>query len=951
MALGRRVISIWIGWVASLLLCCSGATVSAQSPSPCNAQGPARQDQWPIGANRGAAALSVALHQLDTRASLLMVTAHPDDEDGAALAYESRQVGAQANLLTLNRGEGGANVMSSDFWNDLGLVRTEELLQADRYYCVTQYFTSAADYGFSKSLDEAMQKWGGPNGSVFYDVVRAVRLIRPLVVTSVFVGGPSDGHGNHQAAGMWAQKVFTAAGDPNVFPDQIKAGLRPWNPLKEYGRVPFSLEAGHVSPKGLYDYATHSWRPAGVQNYITGKWEPGAVAANVEIPDGAYITADGRSAQQISRAGLGFQKSQNGGPMIPLAGPEPSAYHRFGSRVQAMDHEASFFDGIDISLPGIATLAGNQEHAFLTSGLDKLNGLVEQAIRTYSAKDPSAIAPALAQGLALTEKLIQQVQSSNLSDDAKYNIVHELTTKKNQFDNALALSLGLSLTAYVTQEHEPTGPFARFMRIQPTFQMAIPGQHFPVAVHVADASSVAVHIDSVALHLQGSDASAIQPQGNTSGQLAGNGVMDSRFEVQLPDNAPYTQPYFSRPNLEQAYYDVNVPQDRNLPLPPYPLVAKVTATYQNVQFQISEVVQTVQRQVGYGMVFGPMPIGPAISVSMVQSDAITPLGRASFPVSVRIHSNVKGPAQGAVRLDMPAGWSSDPASQNFSLSADGQEQVVTFEVHPQRLAQQVYHLTAVASYANKDYESGYVQVGYPGLRPYFDYSKADFQTTGTDVKVGENLQVAYIEGSGDDVPTSLENLGIHVHFLTPEDLANADLSKYNLILVGVRAYAVRPDLRAYNGRILDFVKRGGAVVVQYQTPEFDHNFGPYPYTMTSDPEEVTDESSPMVFEQAENPVLNWPNKITTKDFDGWIEERGSKFMQSWDEHYQAPLETHDPDQAPQKGGLLVAKYGSGVWVYTAYAFYRELPLGVPGAYRIFANLVSIPENPSYHGKE
>jgi len=219
------------------------------------------------------------------------------------------------------------------------------------------------------------------------------------------------------------------------------------------------------------------------------------------------------------------------------------------------------------------------------------------------------------------------------------------------------------------------------------------------------------------------------------------------------------------------------------------------------------------------------------------------------------------------------------------------------------------------------------------------------------VKVGKDMQVGYIEGSGDDVPASLENLGIQVHFLASEDLASADLSKYNLILIGIRAYAVRPDLRTYNGRIIDYVKQGGTVVVQYQTPEFDHNFGPYPYTMTSDPEEVTDEGSQMTFEQPSNPVLSWPNKITAKDFDGWIEERGSKFMESWDSHYQAPLETHDPGQSPQKGGLLVARYGSGVWVYTAYAFYRELPLGVPGAYRIFANLISIPQNPGFHSNQ
>lgn len=943
MVIGKKAGCVAVCALTAVLLGAGAPPLLAQSP--CLAQPPARQDAWPIAENRGAAALAVALRQLSTRASMLMITAHPDDEDGGALAWASRTLGARVGLLTLNRGEGGANEMSSDLWDALGLVRTEELLQADRYYCDSQYFTVAADYGFSKSLEEAEQKW--PADRVFYDVVRVVRLTRPLVITSVFVGGPSDGHGNHAAAGMWAQKVFLAAGDPSVFPDQIREGLRPWNPLKEYARVPFSLEEGQVSPKGLYDYATHHWLTAGVQNYISGKFEPGAVHANVQIPVGTYSSINGLSDQQISRTGLGFQKSQNGGEAIPADGPEDSAYHRFGSRIQAADQEKTFFDGIDTSLAGIAELAGDQDHAFLTQGLSSISELVETAIHGYSAEDPSGIAPTLAKGLAATNDLIAKVRSSGLSADAKYDVLHELEVKRSQFNHALALSLGLSLSANVTQEHPPTGPFARFMRDQPTFQMAIPGQHFPVNVHVAENSPAAVKIDKISVHLQGGSDSDIQAQGATSGDLSGGSVMDARFEVQIPENASYTRPYFDRPSIEQAYYDVREPQYRDLPLAPYPLEAHVTASYNNVQIDLAEVVQTIQREAGPGLVLHPMPIGPAISVTMLESAGITPLDATSFPVSVRVHSNVKGPAQGSLRLDIPSGWKADPAIQPFSLSDDGQEQVITFQVSPGRLAEQVYHLSAVATYNNHQYSEGYVQVGYPGLRPYFLYSKADYQTSGTDVTVGKNLQVAYVAGSGDDVPASLQNLGIHVHFLAQEDLATGDLARYNVILIGVRAYAVRPDLRTYNGRLLNYVKQGGTVVVQYQTPEFDHNFGPYPYTMTSDPEEVTDENSPITFTEPSSPVLNWPNKITTKDFEGWIEERGSKFMETWDQHYQAPLETHDPGQAPQKGGLLIARYGSGIYVYTAYAFYRELPLGVPGAYRLFANLISLPQNPAY----
>src|ERR1700736_1811658 len=252
-----------------------------------------------ISVNRGSAALWQSLKKLHTRASLIMITAHPDDEDGGMLAYESRGRGTRVALLTLNRGEGGANVMSPDYFDALGLVRTMELLAAGRHYGVDQYWTRVIDYGFSKTKAESIGKW--THDRVLYDVVRVVRMTRPLVITSVFVGGPSDGHGNHQTAGAMAQEVFKAAGDPNVFPDQIAAGLKPWTPLKDYAHTPWFGN------------------------------DDGKLAVNVEIPEGGYDPVLGLSYMQIAREGLGFQKSQTGGGMIPKAGPLNTTYHRYGS--------------------------------------------------------------------------------------------------------------------------------------------------------------------------------------------------------------------------------------------------------------------------------------------------------------------------------------------------------------------------------------------------------------------------------------------------------------------------------------------------------------------------------------------------------------------------------------------------------------------------------------------
>jgi LmbE family N-acetylglucosaminyl deacetylase len=305
----------------------AAAPLGAQTPTATTIA--ATTDYQPLRVDRGTAAVQQSLRKLGTRSSLMMIVAHPDDEDGGVLTYESRGQGARVALLTLNRGEGGQNVMSNDLWDALALVRTQELLAADRRYGVDQYFTRVADFGFSKTLDEALSVWG--HDRVLYDVVRAVRLNRPLVLAAVFVGGITDGHGQHQVSGEMAQEVFKAAGDPNVFPDQIKAGLLPWTPLKVYARVPsFS-----ISPKGMYDYATGKWAPVRFYDYVAGKSIDAVPSTTLNITEGAYDPALGCSYIQLAREGLGQQKSQNGGTGIPLAGVFNVPYHRYGSRVKS----------------------------------------------------------------------------------------------------------------------------------------------------------------------------------------------------------------------------------------------------------------------------------------------------------------------------------------------------------------------------------------------------------------------------------------------------------------------------------------------------------------------------------------------------------------------------------------------------------------------------------------
>jgi hypothetical protein len=363
-------------------------------------------------------------------------------------------------------------------------------------------------------------------------------------------------------------------------------------------------------------------------------------------------------------------------------------------------------------------------------------------------------------------------------------------------------------------------------------------------------------------------------------------------------------------------------------------------------------VQTVQHVVGRGGVYQPLIVAPAISVAATATAGIIPLEPVEKTksriavVNVHVRSNVKASAPGAVHLDLPPGWQSSPQSAAFTARKEGDEQTLAFTITPQNLAATGYPIAPVAEYQGQQYAQGYETVGYPGLRPYNYYQPGPYKLVGVDVKLAPGLNVGYVMGTGDDVPQSLESMGVMVHLLQAADISGGNLQPYDVIVLGIRAYAARPELAASNGRLLDYVKQGGVLIVQYNTREYDHNYGPYPISLTGDPEKVVDESGPVQILQPQNPLLSWPNRITSADFQGWVEERGHSFMHSWDPRYQALTQTNDPGQDEQKGGLLYARYGKGAYVYIAYALYRQLPEGVPGAYRIFANLLSLPKAPA-----
>ncbi|HWZ52604.1 MAG TPA: PIG-L family deacetylase [Granulicella sp.] len=861
--------------------------------------------------DEGAVALAQMLKKLNTRASLMMIVAHPDDEDGGMLTYESRGQGARVAMLTLNRGEGGQNLMSADFDGALGVVRTEELLAADRYMGVDQMFGTVVDFGFSKTREEALAKWG--HDRVLYDAVRAVRLYRPLVVASVFVGGVTDGHGHHQVSGEMAQEVFEAAGDPKVFPDQIAQGLQPWTPLKVYARVPFAK----VTKDGMYDYATNKYLPTRFYNYVTKTWSTEVPKANVVVPEGEYSKLLGMSYVQFARKGLALQKTQIGsGVRLAPAGKYDVGYTRYGSRVPAPEQETGFFDGVDVTLAGIAALA--PDAGFLPAEMARIQGLVTEATGAFSMEAPERSAPALAEGLKAVNALIAKVAASGIGAREKTDVLHELEVKRVQFNDALVAALGLRMTA----DAEAT---------------VVPGQTLSVRLKAvggtAEAREKAVVEGGTVTTVFGPSFVGKKIEKAGSGVL-GAGV-EQTIEVPVPAATEATRPYFRRAGLEQAYYEVANPVLRDAAVTPYPFVAAIHLRYDGAPVEVK--MAAGDRH--------PAMVVPAVSVGLSPEVTMVPLGEKTLTVTATVRNDQKAAAQGRVRLELPAGWKAMPESGAFTLKQQGAEAQVAFTVAPAGLAAgREYELAAVAEVGGKQYREGFREVGYPGLTPTNFYREATGRVVAGDVKVAPGLKVAYLPGTGDAVVVSLEQMGVKATTVTVADVAAGRLAGFDAVVLGGRAYAAHPELA--NAKLLEYAAAGGVVIVQYNTGEMPA--GPYPMSLGNS-EKVVEEGARVELLAARTEVgaqaLSWPNRIAPQDFDGWVEERGHGFMGTWDPRYEALTEVHDPGQDPQRGGLLVARTGKGTYVYVAYALYRQLPEGVPGAYRLFANLLSLGRRP------
>jgi hypothetical protein len=614
------------------------------------------------------------------------------------------------------------------------------------------------------------------------------------------------------------------------------------------------------------------------------------------------------------------------------------------SAIPQVANETSLFDGMDTTILGIAQLPGA---ARFSPALMEISQRVEAALHTFDALRPWVVASELAAGMQATRALIEQVKASSLDAATKDHVLFLLGNKEQEFNEAMNRVLGLVMEALVDPEPVPEGPVSLFAR-RDTFHVAIPGQRFSLTLRVTNRSPVQLERGEAGMaRAPGWEVTEKTPAGDLP---VNNTTLRAQFEVKVPDNAAYTRPYWKRANEWRDHvYQINKPQYLHLPFAPPEIFGVFSYEVEGVRFRLSRPVQTVYIDRPWGEQRRLLTVAPALNIAIAPRVGVVPIAAAltSVNVSVTVSSNVKGDAAGKVRLRLPDNWTATPAEHTFAFTHASEARHFSFNVALPRAATSTdYQIHAVAEYGGREYTEGYRVIAYRDLEPRHLYRPATMDVRGIDVQVAPNLSVGYVMGVGDEVPQALEQLGVHVTLLGADDLANSHLDQFDAIIIGIRASAVRADLKTYSKRLLEYVEHGGNLIYQYQTQEFDAApYGPYPYRLTARPAEVSEEDAPVTILEPSHPVFHWPNAITAADFHGWVEERGSKWMTTWDERYTALLASHDRQQPPQRGGLLYAQYGQGTFVYAAYAFYRQLPAGVPGGYRLFANLISLKQRP------
>lgn len=797
----------------------------------------------------GAAEVRSQLDRMKVLGGVLMIAAHPDDENTAVLAYYARGRHFRAGYLSLTRGEGGQNLIGSEQGELMGVIRTQELLAARRLDGAQQFFSRAIDFGFSKTAAETLDKWG--KDDVLGDAVWVIRRFQPDVIVLRFSGTPRDGHGHHQSSAILGKEAFEAAADPARYPEQLKY-VKPWRATRViWNSFSFTREMEQEAAK----------------------------SARMTVDTGEYDPLIGYSFGEIAGMSRSMHRSQGMG-----AAERKGSMPNYFVTVAGDPGEGDPFSGIDTTwnrIPGGAAVAS----------------AIEEADKAFDIRHTERILPALGKARTLIAAIDHPWARMKLAE----------------LDELAATAAGVAVDAVTSK------------------WMFTPGSELQLQARVVGRLASRVSVES--LDVQGLADQRI----DTNNAPAGNNKpWMQTIKIPVPAAASPSQPYWLSLPQQGNLYAVPDLQQRGNPDTEPLLRVRFHLSVEGVPVEIVRPVVHRYIDPARGELWRPSLVVPPASIEFAERSLLFP-STAARTVEVSVHANTNQ-ASGEVRPSAPQGWRVEPPAQSYSIARSGEQVTLSFQVTPP-VAASVGELSIAGAH-------GMRTIAYDHIPPQTVFPPASLKVVRADVKSLAH-RIGYIMGAGDDVPQALRQWGASVTVLSPGELAHGDLSQYDALVTGVRAYNTRADLRANQDRLLDYVSKGGTMVVQYnvatggpfgrESNELDR-IGPYPLTVGRD--RVAVEEAPLTPVAPDSPLLSAPNQIKPADYEGWVQERGLYFASKYDERYQALWETHDPGEKPSQGATLWTRYGKGVYVFTPMSWFRQLPAGVPGAHRLFANIVS-----------
>lgn len=791
------------------------------------------------------------LKKLNVLGNALYVAAHPDDENTRVIGYLGNGKLVNTAYLSMTRGDGGQNLIGPEIREQLGIIRTQELLSARRIDGGTQFFTRAIDFGYSKNTEETQRIWN--RDEVLKDVVWTFRRFRPDVIMLRFPPDARAGHGHHTTSAILAREAFKLSGDPNVFPEQLKY-VDPWTPEKIF------LNTGRW-------WSTN----------ISGEDE-GVVAMDV----GGYSNLLGTSYSEMAALSRSQHKSQGFG----------SSGTR-GEQIEFMEYagglasEETVFDGIDLTWNRVA-------------GSGTISNVIQSLIDNYDINAPHKSI----NGLIDVRKSIQKLKDS-----------YWKKTKTNEIDDLLIACSGLYLESSAN-----------------TFSV-VKGDSISITTELTNRAPVTIELQNISINeIDQSVDQQLLPE---------NKVIRSNYSIVVADDMPISNPYWlnkkgtlgmyavddlvqiGKPENDPSFYaDITFSIEQQLITRRVPLIYKWSDRVKGEQRRRVEVI-------------------PPVMVSMDEQVVIF-ANNHPRPVRVKVVAG-KNKLETDVALDVPKGWRSEPESRHISIEQKDDEALVNFVVYPPTEQSEVF-VDAVAIVNGETYNLSRNLISYDHIPTQTLFPTATSKFVRLDIKKGGAV-IGYLHGAGDAVPESLEAIGYSVWNMEMKDITPENLATLDAFVVGIRGVNTHPDLKNYKETILSFVENGGNVVYQFNTSRRINweDFAPYElgFTGSSSDSRVSVEEAEIRILQPDHPVLNTPNKITSEDFEGWVQERGLYFPNKWAPEYEAVLSSNDPGEEPKDGGLLIAKHGEGYFIYSGYAWFRQLPAGVSGAYRLFTNIISL----------